>query len=90
MTAPSREAFDRWKEDFVTRWVMGACRKAASDCEQLWTESTWVQGAPNPANDAKTMSMLRELRTRADAYLGFAGLTYEAACDLNGDEPETA
>ena len=87
LTAPSREDFDRWREDFVTGWVFAALRKGAADQQEQWHNASWVSGAANPANDVKTMSLLRELRTRADAYQAMEEASYEAFCEMNGDDP---
>jgi hypothetical protein len=87
MPAPSREDFIRWRDDYVTRWVFKALSTAADDQQKAWMDASWTQGASNPANDTKTMNMLRELRTRADAYLSMEQASYEAVCEMNGEEP---
>lgn len=77
---PSRDDFSRWRDDFVTRWVMKAHATLAEDCKREWTGISWGNGSANEA-------ALRELRTRADAYLALPDSTYEAFCETNGEEP---
>lgn len=77
---PSRDDFARWRDDPVTRWVMQAHRTLAEDQQREWMGISWGNGSANEA-------ALRELRTRADAYLALPDGTYEAFCETNGDTP---
>ncbi len=80
MTAPTREDFDRWREDSVTRWVMKACQAVSEAQENEWRQISWVNGRANEA-------ALRELRTRADAYRALFETDYFAWCGANNEEP---
>lgn len=86
MAAPSREDFERWRDDYVTQWIFRALRQGATDQREQWSASSWDSGATNPANDTRTMNLLRELRTRADAYSAMEQASYEAFCEMNGDD----
>jgi hypothetical protein len=78
--APSRDDFARWLEDPVTRWVQAAHAKLADDNKAEWIRASWENGAASEA-------FLRELRTRADAYLAITQTTYEGYCDALGEQP---
>jgi hypothetical protein len=77
---PSREDFIRWQDDNVTRWVMAAHRKTAEDNKAAWLTQSWESGHSNPLT-------LLELRTRSDAYLAIADMTYADVCAALGDAP---
>lgn len=77
---PSREDFARWRDDHVTRWVMQAHRAAADANRESWARSSWETGKASEG-------ALRELRTRADAYLAIVDADYESFCDMLGETP---
>lgn len=76
----SREDFQRWLEDPVTRAVIRAHRQTAHDNREAWIAHSWGNGHANPL-------ILLELKTRADAYLAIAEMNYEAVCEALGEEP---
>lgn len=76
---PSVEEFARWRDDSVTRWFFHAFSTIADENKALWLKASWDNGQCNPL-------LLKELRTRADAYMAVTDTTYEALCETNGDE----
>lgn len=74
----SRDDFARWREDPVTRAVMSAFRLTVGDCERAWKSASWDNGQANPL-------LLKELRTRADAYEAIEGLTFEGLLETLGE-----
>lgn len=66
---PSEEEFAAWRDDPVTKWVLMACRQAASDCRRHWEETSWANGQAD-------QGLLTEQRVRADAYLALAETDY--------------
>lgn len=76
----SRDDFARWRDDPVTRAVTRAFRLTRDDCEHAWKDASWNNGHANPL-------LLKELRTRADAYEAIADLTYEGLMETNGETP---
>ena len=76
----TREDFIRWREEPVTRAVMEAHRRTAEDNRIAWMRHSWDNGHANPLT-------LLELKTRADAYLAIAEMTYEAVCEATETEP---
>jgi hypothetical protein len=85
--APSPEDFDRWRDDFVTRWVFKALETAATAQQDQWNAISWDAGVKNPASERQMFDTLRELRTRADAYRAVQASDYSTFCDWNNEEP---
>lgn len=79
MNPPTREDFDRWRDDFVTRWILGACEIYATEQEAEWHRVSWINGGCSE-------KLLIELRTRADAYRALAETDYTAWLAANGQE----
>lgn len=77
---PSREDFDRWLDNSVSRWVMRALTAAAEANKAAWIEASWGGGGCSK-------ELLAELRTRADAYRALPETTYEGFCDMLGEQP---
>ena len=77
---PSRDDFARWRDDFVTQWIMRALETEATNQEAAWRDASWVNGMANP-------NLLKELRTRADAYRALAELNYDGVCEELGEHP---
>lgn len=73
-----REDFARWLDDPVTDWVMRAHRAMAAANRAEWERISWDNGIANQA-------ALSELRTRADAYMAIAEMTFESVADANGE-----
>lgn len=80
-SAPSREAFDAWREHPVTLFVFGACRAQAEYCEANWKDGSWNSGEAD-------QDSLNELKARADTYRALEDSDYEAFCEALGLEPE--
>jgi hypothetical protein len=76
--APSREEFAAWRDDPVTRFVMGALNRNAEECREEWLRLSWESGTA----DQRKLDGLRE---RSDALLGFTA-DYEAFCETLGLE----
>lgn len=79
-SAPSREAFDAWRENPVTLFVFAALSRAASEQQTSWAATSWHGGIADQA-------LLTELRVRADAYRAIEEGGYEAFCEWAGVEP---
>jgi len=79
--APSREEFEAWRDDDVTKFVMAALLRNADECREEWLRKSWNSGSA----DQLTLTGLRE---RADALLGFTA-DYEAFCETLGLAPES-
>lgn len=79
--APSREAFDAWRDNPVTQFVFAALRNAAKEQRAAWAEASWEGGIAE-------QTLLSELRCRADAYNSMQEGDYEAYCEWAGVEPE--
>lgn len=81
--APTRDAFDAWREHPVTQFVFQALTRAAKTQETAWVEQSWDGGTADQA-------LLSELRVRADAYNSMQEGDYEAFCEWAGVTPERA
>jgi hypothetical protein len=78
--APSRDEFEAWRDNDVTRFVMAALARNADECRDEWLRLSWEGGEA----DQRKLDGLRE---RSDALLGFTA-GYEAFCETLGLEPE--
>jgi hypothetical protein len=78
--APSRDEFEAWRDDDVTKFVMAALLHNANECREEWLRLSWEGGDA----DQRKLDGLRE---RSDALLGFTA-DYEAFCETLGLEPE--
>jgi hypothetical protein len=79
--APSREAFDAWREHPVTLFVFAALSHAARENETAWKDASWQGGIADQV-------LLNELRVRADAYKSLEEGGYEAFCEWAGVEAD--
>jgi hypothetical protein len=79
--APTREAFDAWREHPVTLFVFQALRAVAEEQEASWNGQSWHGGICDPL-------ILNGLRARADAYNSIQDGDYEAYCAWVGVEPD--
>lgn len=75
---PSEEEFITWRENPITRWILGACAKAAAENRQAWIEASWSAGNADPL-------LLVELKSRADAYLALEQTAYEGWLATHGE-----
>ena len=80
MSIPTEEEYLIWRDDPVTKWVMAGVRRYADLQKPAFADAAWASGYCDQRR-------LDELRTRADAYEGLAGLTYEQARGLHPEEP---
>jgi hypothetical protein len=80
VVAPSRDEFEAWRDDSVTKFVMAALLHNANECRDEWLRLSWEGGEA----DQRKLDGLRE---RSDALLGFTA-DYEAFCGTLGLEPE--
>lgn len=80
-SAPSRDAFDAWRDDPVTRFVMAGLKRNAEECKEAWFAESWEAGCADPLK-------LTAYRERADAVLSLVESNYEAWCETLGVEPE--
>lgn len=76
----TREDFDRWRDDPVTRMVFRALRSDADAQRDAWMKQSWDNGQANQLS-------LIELRTRADAYRAMEECNYLGICEALGEQP---
>lgn len=69
-----REDFQRWRDDPMTRTVLGALQLAEIEQKKQWDKASWG-GAVVRGPDMERL--LIELRTRADAYAALREMTFE-------------
>lgn len=69
-----REDFARWREDPMTRTVLGALELAEKAQKAEWDEAGW-NGAMVRGDDLERHLLV--LRTRADAYASLREMTIE-------------
>jgi hypothetical protein len=75
--APTREAFDAWREHPVTLFVFAALARAAKEQETAWAGTSWEGGLAD-------QTLLNELRVRADAYNSMQEADYRGLCEWAG------
>lgn len=75
------DEFANWREDPVTKWVLAACEKAAAECQDGWSTTTFETGVADQL-------LLTELRTRADAYRALAETNWEGWAKTHGEYEE--
>lgn len=64
----------------MTAWVRAILKDAAAAHKDEWDKVSWEGGEADPL-------LLRELRTRADAYMAIEETTYEGWCERAGIDP---
>lgn len=69
MTSITEEEFASWRIDPVTQWVIGELAKAAEAQREAWAATSWEGGVCDPM-------LLKELKTRADAYSALSEITH--------------
>jgi len=80
----TRDDFDTWLADPVTRWVFDGIRNAQAQEKAEWIRLSWDAAPPN---GVVSPVALIELRTRHDALGDMIENTYENWSEWNGDEP---
>lgn len=81
----TRDEFDLWLANPVTRWVFAALEKARAQEQAEWMRISW--GAA-PPNGQVSPAALIELRTRHDAFGEVVANDFETWSIWNGDEPQ--
>ena len=77
----TREEFDAWRTDPVTRWAMSTLTRGAELQREKWMHESWNNAHCNKFE-------LMELRNKAAVYGELPGMSYEDFCVLNGEEPD--
>lgn len=79
----TEDDFATWKENPLTAWVLAGVKRFADLQKLSWADASWASGEADQAT-------LDRMKTRADAYEGLAGLTFEQALGLheNGEKPD--
>lgn len=72
-----REDFARWREDPMTKTVLGALKLAEAEQRKQWLEASWEGGVVRGPDMER---LLIELRTRADAYRALEEMSFEDMC----------
>lgn len=75
----TREDFDGWLKDPVTKWVFTAVAKASEAEKAEWVRLSWENGEPNP-------EALLELRTRANALTELCDNDFEIWQEWNRND----
>lgn len=80
---PTAEEFEIWRENPITAWVLAGVQRFADLQKLSWADASWASGEADQAT-------LDRMKTRADAYEGLAGLTFEQALGLHdtGEKPD--
>jgi hypothetical protein len=73
-----REDYARWREDPITRTVLGALELAEKAQKQQWDDASWNGGV---VRGEELERHLLVLRTRADAYAALREMTFEDMCN---------
>lgn len=81
MSAISRDEFDLWRKDPVTRWVFAGVAAAQGQEKAEWERVSWGNGIAD-------QQMLTVLKTRADALGELADNDFETWSLWNGEEVE--
>lgn len=74
----TEDDFAAWKDNPITAWVLAGVKRFADLQKLSWADASWASGEADQAT-------LDRMKTRADAYEGLAGLTYEQALGLHED-----
>lgn len=78
----SAEDLETWLDQPVTRWILQALRTSAEEQKQAWVNHSWDSQTADP-------QLLKELATRADAYLAVEQTDYLKWCEIHGHDPVT-
>jgi hypothetical protein len=78
-----REDFARWREDPMTKMVMGALKLAEKAQKTAWDEASWERGI---ARADELRGTLQELRVRADCYAALHEMSVEDVASWLGIE----
>lgn len=76
--AITKDDFQRWNDNPVTKWVFAAVENAALKQSEAWMDMSWGNGVADPAE-------LAVLRTRADAYRALFETPFEQWQQMNGE-----
>ena len=74
----TKDEFQRWYENPVSKWVFAAVEQAALKQSEAWMEKSWGSGVADPYE-------LVTLRTRADAYRALFETPFEQWQEMNGE-----
>jgi hypothetical protein len=80
-----REDFARWREDPMTRTVLGALQLAEKAQKEAWDEASWSGGIVRGDDLERELLVLR---TRADAYASLHEMTFEDICTWLEIDPD--
>lgn len=84
MIAPTAEEFETWLDNPVTQWVRAGVARYADLQKVAFSEAMWA-ASDEPADWERQRILHARAVARADAYEGFAGLTYDQALGLHED-----
>ena len=71
---PLSEDFTRWRDDPMTKMVLGALKLAEAEQKKLWDAASW-EGEVARADDLEKLRI--ELLVRADAYRALQELSFQ-------------
>jgi hypothetical protein len=80
-----REDFARWREDPMTRTVLGALQLAEKAQKEAWDEASWSGGIVRGDDLERELLVLR---TRADSYASLPEMTFEDICTWLEIDPD--
>lgn len=77
----TRDEFEMWQQDPVTRWVMAGITNAQAQEKAEWDRVSWGNGVAD-------QHVLAVLRTRSDALGELIDNDFETWSQWNGEEVE--
>ena len=80
--AMTKDDFQRWYDNPVTKWVFAAVEAAALKQSEAWLDTSWGTGNADPKE-------LAVLRTRADAYRALFETPFEKWQEMNGESDDS-
>ena len=74
--APSKEAFEDWRNSPVGEWFFSFCGETAAQCKENWTAASWNNGETDP-------KLLATLQGTARAFGQIQAATFESIMGLD-------
>lgn len=89
MTQITREEYEIWKDNAVTRFVMAGLANAADLAAEQWKAVAWARSGLTRDDEMRAAELDRtKVQARAEAYRDLASLSFEDAMGANGLEIE--
>lgn len=82
----TRDEFDAWRVNPVTRWIFRGIENAQEAERAEWIRRTW--DVPPRHGEQPLLMALIELKTRADALGELIDNEFETWSEWNGEQPD--